>query len=119
MCTHAYFCTKVGGALPSSSYSCRSIREIEKVKKEANELKRKLDSFTETLSVQEDNTLTSLKFLSELDNLKMKLESVFNALKEAEKLSKINETIESVFATRNFQKVRGKKKFALKHVDCG
>jgi hypothetical protein len=53
----------------------------------------------------EDDTLESLKLLSELDKVKLRFESVCNGLKEAEKLNKLSESIEVLFQTKNFGKV--------------
>jgi hypothetical protein len=48
----------------------------------------------------------SLKLISELDKVKIRMETVTQALEEAEKLAKLTENIENVFATKDFQKVR-------------
>lgn len=53
----------------------------------------------------EGSTVASLKFLSELDKIKIKIEGVNNALKEAEKLSKRTENMEVLFTQQDFQKV--------------
>eukprot|EP01116_Phalansterium_solitarium_P021414 TRINITY_DN6645_c0_g1_i1.p1 TRINITY_DN6645_c0_g1~~TRINITY_DN6645_c0_g1_i1.p1 ORF type:complete len:861 (-),score=300.25 TRINITY_DN6645_c0_g1_i1:236-2818(-) len=83
----------------------RSMREIEKVRKEAADLKRKLDSFTDSLSRLEDGTLTSMRMLAELDKVKMRMEGVFTALREAEKISKLSESIEQIMGSNDFQKI--------------
>lgn len=53
----------------------------------------------------EGSTVASLKFLSELDKIKMRIEGVNNALKEVEKLSKRSESLEGLFSKSDYQKV--------------
>ncbi len=53
----------------------------------------------------EAHSVESLRFLSELDNLKLQVENVRNSLQQAEKLTKQIDGIEAIFSTSNFQQV--------------
>ena len=53
----------------------RAIRDIEKMRRDAVSLKSKLDRFVENLSREEANHHESLRLLSELDFVKMKIET--------------------------------------------
>ncbi|PRP79818.1 oligomeric Golgi complex subunit 7-like [Planoprotostelium fungivorum] len=83
----------------------RSIREIEKARREATEIKKKLDKYVDIVSSLETETIDSLRLLSELDSIKMRIESVFHALREVEKVSRLTDSIESVFTTGDLQKI--------------
>ena len=50
--------------------------------------------------------MQSLLLISELDKVKSRIEGVTTALKEAEKFTKLTESMEIVFASNNFKKVR-------------
>eukprot|EP01114_Cavostelium_apophysatum_P016213 TRINITY_DN455_c0_g1_i1.p1 TRINITY_DN455_c0_g1~~TRINITY_DN455_c0_g1_i1.p1 ORF type:complete len:742 (+),score=173.09 TRINITY_DN455_c0_g1_i1:323-2548(+) len=83
----------------------KSIREIEKIRKDAAELKKKIDWFNEHLSKVENSSSDSLKLLSELDRVKIRMETVSNALKESSRLLKMTDNIEAVFASGDSQQI--------------
>jgi hypothetical protein len=68
-------------------------------------LKKKLDSLNENLAKVETNTVESLKLLSDLDKMKIKIETLTQSLKEAEKLAKLTQNMDTIFGSSDFKKV--------------
>ena len=74
--------------------------EVEKLTRHGGKLQEQIDTFDNNLTALELNTSASIRFLSELDATKQRMESCAGGLQQAESLLRLLSDVDDLFATK-------------------
>jgi hypothetical protein len=103
--------TELSASLEDLKLQCvsrmpKAIREIETIKKEIGTLKTKINKIqTKLEATQDSNTEKSIQVLTELEQIKTRMESCNNVLFEASKFTNLTKSIDQVFEKQDVVEV--------------
>ena len=82
----------------------RTLGEINNIKKEVSLLKEKIDNFNDNLSVMEDSSENSIQFLSQLDQLKSKMEKCMVSVEQADTYAAMMQEVEQLLKSSELER---------------
>lgn len=92
--------------------------EVEKLSRQGGKLQEQIDTFDSNLTALELNTSASIRFLSELDATKQRMEGCAGGIKQAECLMRLLCDVDDLFATKTPAEVSSCRSLFLRLLPC-